>query len=88
MRSYTIEFNGTGEVSEGRFADDTAAESWVISVLERRGYDADAIVSGDWDADGMGGSGGNAHRMLFWSNEHDAENDAGANAICQLCVIR
>ncbi len=87
-KSYTIEFNGTGEVSEGFFANDTEAASWVESVLEARGYDADEIVSGDWDADGQNDDGQQCERMLFWSDEASSENDPGVNAVCKLCVVR
>ncbi len=87
MQSYTIEFNGGGEVSEGFFADDTEAQAWVESVLEQQGYDADELVSGDWDADGQNDDGEQCYRMLFWANESDAENDPGVNAICQLCKV-
>ena len=86
MTSYTIEFNGTGAVSEGQFEDDAAAQAWVESVLEARGYDVDELVNGDdWDANGENDEGEQCWRMLYWANESDAENDAGANAICQLC---
>lgn len=89
MKSYTIEFNGSGEVSEGSFNSDTDAVAWVESVLENRGLDAAETVSGDWDANGESDSGKH-DRMLFWASEADAENDPGANAnaVCQLCVIR
>jgi hypothetical protein len=76
-KEYTIEFNSSGEVCEGRFSHDTDAQAWVESVLEQRGYDAAELVSGDWDAD----------RMLFWANVADADNDPGANAICKLCKL-
>lgn len=87
MKSYTINFNGTGEVSEGFFANDTEAEAWVVSVLEKMGYDADEIVSGDWDANGMEDDGTRFVRMLFWANEATAENDPGVDAVCELCTI-
>lgn len=82
MQSYTIEFNGTGEVSDGQFRNDTEAQLWVELVLEGMGHDADEIVSGDWDADGENDEGNQCWRMLFWANEA-----AGSNAICQLCKV-
>lgn len=88
MKSYTIEFNGSGEVAEGRFKDDVAAQDWVESVLEHRGYDADDLVSGDWDANGKNDDGTACERQLYWANDDAAKDDAGANAICQLCVVR
>ncbi len=87
-KTYTIEFNGTGEVSEGVFANDTEATGWVESVLEARGYNTDDVVSGDWDADGHNDEGQECERMLFWADEASSENDSGANAVCKLCVIR
>lgn len=87
MASYTIEFNGSGEVSEGQFNSDTEAQAWVESVLENRGHDADELVSGDWDSAGQNDDGEQCYRMLFWANEADAENDPGVNAICQLCKV-
>lgn len=87
MKSYTIEFSGTGEVSEGRFSNDTEAQAWVESVLEQRGYDVDELFSGDWDADGQTDDGEPCLRMLFWASESDAENDAGQSTICQLCKV-
>jgi hypothetical protein len=87
-KSYTIEFNGTGEVSEGSFRNDTEAVLWVESVLEARGCDADEIVSGDWDSDGQNDDGERCERMLFWANEAASENDPGVNAVCKLCVVR
>jgi hypothetical protein len=87
MQSYTIEFNRTGEVTEGQFSNDTEAQLWVEAVLDARGYDADELLSGDWDADGTNDDGEQCYRMLFWANESDAENDPGVNAICQLCKV-
>ena len=87
MISYTIEFNGTGEVSEGQFRSDTEAQAWVESVLEARGHDVVALVSGDWDADGENDNGEKCFRMLFWASESDADNDSGENSICQLCKV-
>jgi len=86
-KSYTLEFNGTGVVAEGFFATDTLAQLWAESVLENRGYDPNELVAGNWDADGQNDDGEQCYRMLFWANESDAENDPGANAICQLCKV-
>ena len=85
---YVIEFNGTCEVSEGCFANDTEAIGWVDSVLEAHGYDSSEIVSGDWDADGENEDGQTCERMLFWADEATSENDPGTNAVCKLCVVR
>lgn len=87
MSSYTIEFSSTGDVCEGQFSSDTEAQSWVESVLESRGYDADEIVTGDWDADGHNDDGEQCYRMLFWEDGSHAENDPGADSICQLCKV-
>lgn len=85
---YTIEFNGSGEVLEDSFGDDTEAQAWVESVLENLGYDSGKLVCGDWDADGQDDDGNQCERMLFWASEDDSENDPGVKSICQLCVIR
>ena len=87
MSSYTIEFANSGEVSEGQFSSDAQAQAWVETVLENRGHDASELVSGDWDADGENDEGEQCYRMLYWASESDAENDPGANAICQLCKV-
>jgi hypothetical protein len=88
MKNYTIEFNGTGEVSEGHFGSDREAKSWVVSVLENLGYDASQLVEGhDWDDDGQNDDGKKCSRLLYWANEIDAENDPGARAICKLCKV-
>ena len=87
MRSYTVEFNGTGEVIEGYFATDSEAEAWAESVLENRGYSADDLFSSDWQADGTGDDGETHYRICYWASEADAENDPGVNAICQLCKV-
>lgn len=88
MRSYTIEFNGTGEVCEGYHDSDNAAELWLESVLTQRGYDPAKLFAADWDANGENDNGQKCERMLFWENETVSQNDSGANAICQLCVVR
>ncbi len=87
MASYTIEFNGSGEVNEGFFADDTEAQLWVESVLEARGYDAEQLVVGEWDANGQNDEGEQCWRMLCWASESESNNDSGANSICQLCKV-
>lgn len=87
MTSYTIEFNGTGEVSEGQFRNDTEAQAWVESVLAARGYDAGDLSTSDWDADGLNDDGEQCYRMLFWADEQTAQHDPGVDAICQLCRV-
>lgn len=87
MQSYTIEFNGSGEVSEGQFPNDAEAQAWVKSVLEKRGYDLVELVEGDWDANGTTDDGEQCWRMLYWENESEADNDPGVRAICQLCKV-
>lgn len=86
MKSYTIEFDG-GEVSEGQFNNDAQAKAWAESVLEARGYDASALVTGDWDQDGTNDDDEQCWRMLYWASEAEADNDNGSNAICQLCKV-
>jgi len=86
-KSYTLEFNGSGVVAEGFFDSEIRALLWAESVLENLGYDPNELVAGDWDADGENDDGEQCYRMLFWAHESDAENDPGANAICQLCKV-
>lgn len=87
MKSYVIEFNGSGEVMENFCATDVAAECWVEDTLAQRGYDTAETVSGEWDADGTTDNGVQRWRKLFWASEAEALNDDGQNAICQLCKI-
>lgn len=87
MQSYTIEFNGSGEVCEGHFGDDIQAYAWVETVIAQRGHDSDEVVFGEWDADGKNDDGEPCYRMLIWADEEAAKNDSGANSICQLCKV-
>ena len=87
MKSYVLNF-ANGGTSEAYFDTDAAAQTWVIVTLENHGYDADEIVTGDWDANGYNDENQACERMLFWANEADAENDPGANAIASLEVVR
>ena len=87
MKSYVLEFAGSGEVCEGYFETDNEAIAFAESVLEARGHEPSKLVRGDWDADGQNDDGEQCYRMLFWANEDDAENDAGANSIAQLCKV-
>lgn len=87
MQSYTLEFNGTGEVTEGYFATDAEAESWAESVLENRCYNAGDLFASDWQADGTGDDGETYYRVCYWASEDAAKNDPGVNAICQLCKV-
>lgn len=87
MKSYTINFNGTGEVSEGMFRSDIDAEQWAEAVLEARGFDVDELVTCDWEAYGAKDDGEQCYRMLYWASEADAHNDSGATVICELCRV-
>lgn len=87
MTNYVIEWSGSGEVMENCCDTDVAAECWVEDTLDQRGYDPADSVSGDWDADGTTDDGEQRWRKLYWASEEDALNDAGANAICQLCRV-
>jgi hypothetical protein len=75
MSKYTMNFTDGGECFDlGRFANDTEAAIHAELVIERRGYDADELVTGEWQ-DG---------RLLIWADEADAANDAGAKALCSV----
>ncbi len=87
MQSYTIEFASSGEVSEGQFSSDKAAQSWIESVLEARGYDASDLVCGGWDTAGTNDDGEQCYRKLYWASESDADNDDGSKAVAQLCKV-
>ena len=87
MTSYVLNF-ADGGTSEAHFDNDTAAESWATDTLDYHGYDAEDIVTGDWDANGFNDDNRTCERMLFWANEADSENDPGANAIASLEVVR
>ena len=80
--SYKIKFTD-GQIFEESAINDAVAIEWVRSVLAARGYNAAGIIRGDWE------SGGNTcDPMLFWLDDISGENDCGANAICELCVVR
>lgn len=86
MTGYTFEFQH-GETCEGHFVDDYDAQAWVETILEHRNIDINNLHWGDWDADGHNDDGKRCWRMLVWSSEKDAENDAGAKSIGQLCKV-
>jgi hypothetical protein len=85
MKSYAIEFNGSGEVCDGDFANEREAKSWAAGVLERRGHQYNTLVFGQWEQAGFDGDS-QRWRMLIWDGQN-AENDNGQNAICQLCKV-
>ena len=75
MSKYTINFTDGGECFDlGCFANDTEAAIHAELVIERRGHDANELVTGEWQ-DG---------RLLIWADESDAANDAGAKALCSV----
>jgi hypothetical protein len=75
MTKYTMNFVDGGECFDlGHFASDTEAAIHAELVIARRGYDADELVTGEWERD----------RLLIWENEADAANDAGAKALCSV----
>ena len=87
MTSYVLNF-ASGATSEGHFNRDSEAMNWAIDILEHHGHDPSEIVTGDWDANGRNDDEQPMERMLFWANEADSENDAGAKAIVSLEVVR
>ena len=88
MTSYTVNFNGSGEVLEHHFNTDAQAVLWLTLVLESRGYDLDILDASGWDADGVNDDDQPCYRMLFWADEVASFNDDGVKAICSLCVGR
>lgn len=85
MKSYTINFAGSGEVCEGFFESDLQAIHWAQLVFLNRGVTD--VVRGDWDADGQDDEGGQCYRLLFWATEEDAEHDCGAKAFAEVCKV-
>jgi len=75
MIKYTINFTDGGECFDlGVFSNDTEAAIHAERVLANRGYDANELVTGEWEQG----------RLLIWENEADAANDAGAKALCSV----
>ena len=75
MSKYTINFTDGGECWDlGIFNNDTEAAIDAERVLADRGYDANELVTGEWQ-DG---------RLLIWADEADAKDDAGAKALCSV----
>jgi hypothetical protein len=75
MSSYTIRFTSGNETELlGTFSNYTEAAIHAEVLLADRGYDADELVTGEWQ-DG---------RLLIWADESDAANDAGAKALCSV----
>jgi len=87
MKSYVLEIADSGEVCEGNFGSEVDAVLWAEAVLATRGHNREKIATGGWDAKGQNDDGEQCYRMLFWANKNDAENDAGANSIAQLCKV-
>lgn len=85
-RTFTIEFPDGRSSLQADCIDELDAKSWVESVLAQYGHDPNRLVSGDWDQDGYTRDDKQRWRMLFWATEEDADNDSGANSICQLCA--
>jgi len=75
MSDYTIRFTSGNETEFlGAFGIETEAAIAAEILLAERGYDADELVTCEWQ-DG---------RLLIWENEADAKNDAGAKALCSV----
>jgi hypothetical protein len=75
MSEYTIRFTSGGEIeSLGTMKNDTEAALVAELLLAVRGYDANELVTGEWEQG----------RLLIWENEADAANDAGAKALCSV----
>jgi len=75
MSKYTMNFVDGGECFDlGCFSSDTEAAIHAELVIERRGHDANELVTGEWQQG----------RLLIWENEADAEGDAGAKALCSV----
>jgi hypothetical protein len=82
MKSYVLSWAGSGATSEINAANDADAIREAVGIIG-----GDPVVSDDWDADGFNADDEPCKRLLFWANEADAENDAGANAVAQLSTV-
>ena len=75
MSEYTIRFTSGGEIeSLGTMKNDTEAAIHAEVLLAPYGYDANELVTGEWEQG----------RLLIWENESDAANDSGAKALCSV----
>ena len=75
MSDYTIRFTSGNETELlGSFPNYTEAAIHAEVLLAERGYDANELVTGEWEQG----------RLLIWENESDAKDDAGAKALCSV----
>ena len=75
MNCYVINFTDGGECGDlGVFGNDTEAAIHAELLLAARGYDADELVTGEWQNG----------RLLIWESEADAEGDAGAKSLISI----
>jgi hypothetical protein len=75
MSDYTIFFSESGECSDlGSFPNDTEAAIATELLLANMGFDADKLVTGEWEQG----------RLLIWADESDAKGDSGAKALCSV----
>jgi len=65
MTSYTVNFNGSGEVLEHHFDSDVQAVLWITRELATRGYNLEDLDSGGWDSDGVNEEDELCYRMFF-----------------------
>ena len=87
MRTYTLEFNGTGEVAELNCDHgDEQAEQMARVILAGRGY-PDITFADQWDADGTDDDDQPCFRLLIWADGDAAENDSGLYSVAQLCRV-
>jgi hypothetical protein len=83
MTTYTLNFAGSGAVSEILADSDTQAIQTAESILESHGYDSPAWAD-QWDADGANDDGVDMERLLCWATEEDSIDDPGVRAIAYL----
>ena len=82
MKSYTLNWSGSGATSEIHAANDAAAIAEAESIIG-----GDVVVADQWDADGTNDDDEPCKRILFWADEESADNDDGANAIAELSTV-
>ena len=82
MKSYVLNFTGTGATSEIYANTDADAISQAVTIIG-----GDPVVCDQWDADGRNDDNEPCKRVLIWSSEEDADNDDGKNAVAELSTV-
>jgi hypothetical protein len=76
FRQYTV-YQEVEDLDPDGFSADAATGD---DIIEDIAANNDLVIADQWDTYGQDG----AERLLVWESEEDADNDDGANAICQI----